>query len=241
MIAKKPFDVFPELLKQLADGLSIHTRIAARYWLALALVSAVTVIPTPQKNLLLLPFLSVQAPARDFYAFAFILISLLVIGYGSASCQGIRTRQLAQLFINGCRKEFLHPSGLHIQDVFDCIVSPSINRMAPLAQILQGKQQFFAKDQSVPRRPTILIGYFTTLRLVGVLAVYVFPGYALVVAFVKSSMYRPSASLWGIPVYLFWLVGIVAILVLVQSLCFDIRYFLESVRRIRNTPKNMHR
>ncbi|HET6456990.1 MAG TPA: hypothetical protein VFI02_21530 [Armatimonadota bacterium] len=236
MVAEESPDVFPELLKQLADGLSIHTRIAARYWLALALVSGLTVMPIPDGGSITLPFLSKVATTQEFYPFAFMLISLLAIGYSSASSQGIRTRELAQRLIDNTKDKYLYPFDIHIQDVFDAVVSPSINRMAPLVQILQGKQQFLTRD-SVAQRSRILVFYFGILRFVAILVVNIFPGYALITAFAKSSMFR-LCPVWGIPVCLFWTVGIVAISVLSQSLCSDIDYFLKSVRRIQGTAEH---
>ena len=226
------------MLKQLADGMSIHTKASVHYWLALALVSALTVIPGPQEDSVKLPFLSVEASARDFYAFAFILISLLLLGYGSANCQMIRTRLLAQQYIDNTTKKFLSPGDIHIQDILDSIMSPSINRVAPLVQILQGKEQFYTQRRKHAGGSMILVAYFTILRLVTLLAVYVFPGYALIFAFLNSGMSRLSAAIWNIPVCVFWFVGIVAVVVLAQSFIIDVAYFVRSACRIRERGHN---
>jgi hypothetical protein len=226
----------PDLLGRLAEGFSQQNRIATSYWIALAIVAALSLIPSPLSGKIALPFLSVEVSTADFYPFATILISLLIVGYGSSNVQVTRTRRLVHKYLDSKRKsgeEFIVPATIHLQDVFDSITTPSINRVAPLAQILQGQNQFYpeASKRSLLRSIIASI-YFVLLRGVGMLTIEVFPGYALAMAFLKGNLIVPGSNPWGIPVIFFWAVGAVAYIILIQLLVIDVLFGIRSVKRI---------
>ena len=234
-MSNNPSNSVPDILRQLSAGFSTQVKVATKYWLALAVVSTLIVMATPRNGELTLPFFSISVFIGDFYPFVFILLSLLVIGYGSAHSQGIRTRMLIQRYIDSSSEKFLSNGDLHLQDVFDSLVVPSINRIAPLAQILQGKNQFYSR---IPTRSTwrsiLLGGYFAVLRFVGLLAIEIFPAYALIVSLYKGKLFSSDATPLNIPIYFFWFVGAVAFLVLIQMFILDISYSITSLNRICN-------
>ena len=228
----------PEILKQLSQGFSTQAKVAAKYWIALAIASTLTVMATPKEGYLTLPFFSVSVTIGDFYPFVFILLSLLVIGYGSANSQAIRTRILIQRYIDNSAHKFISDADIHVQDLFDSTISPSLARVAPLAQILLGKNQFYSRTSTPPTWKSIVLGgYFAVLRVVGLLAIEVFPAYALIVSVNKGNLSSPAATPLNIPVYFFWFVGGVAFLILIQTFILDISYAIRSVRRICNCPR----
>ncbi len=77
----------PDFLIQLTDGLSVHVKSATRYWLALALISVITItstIPVEPKNEkevlnIALPFNLGKINKVQYYPFSAALISLLII------------------------------------------------------------------------------------------------------------------------------------------------------------------
>src|SRR5271157_4427769 len=70
-------------------------------------------------------------------------------GIRFGQCPG--TRRLVQRYI-GHEKQigsvYIIKKLIHIQDVLDSITTPSIGRVAPLAQILQGRNQFYPEGSS---------------------------------------------------------------------------------------------
>jgi hypothetical protein len=232
-MTRKRSNKIPELFRQLSEGFSKQQKFAANCWIALAVVSTLTVMPKPMNGSVKLPFFLTEVPIGDFYPFALVLLSLFVISYGSATCQAVRARMLIQKYIDKSRHKFLSPAQLHIQDIFDSIVPANINRVAPLAQILLGKHQFFSEIAERPvGRLIISVIYFILLRLVGILVIEIFPFYALLVAFFKGNLFSCVAKPWNIPVYFFWFLSFVAFLVLLELLCLDVAYALRSIGRI---------
>lgn len=227
----------PPLLTQLAEGFSKQNKVSASYWIALALVAIVTVIPNPVMGDIKFPLLpSIEMPAADFYPFACILISLLTVGYGSATSQVTRTRRLVDKYLKSKQmwsKEYLVPSTIHIQDVFDAVTTASINRVAPLAQILQGKKQFFPEANDRSTIVSILSSaYFILLRAVGALAIEIFPGYALTTSIIKGKLLENISKPWGLPSQLFLVVAFVAYIIMFQLLVIDFLTGRRAVLRI---------
>ena len=60
----------------------------------------------------------------------------------------------------------------------------------------------------------------------------VFPGYALVVSFDRGKLFSITAEPWGLPIYFFWFVSIVALFILLQLLYLDVAYAIRSMERI---------
>ena len=79
----------PDILMKLAEGMSIQSRAATKYWIALAITSTFTVMANLKDDHLILPLISLTVSPEVFYPFVFLLLSILVIGYGSANCQAI--------------------------------------------------------------------------------------------------------------------------------------------------------
>jgi len=64
--------------------------------------------------------------------------------------------------------------------------------------------------------------------------IYVFPIYALYISSSGSGLFSTHATHWGIPVYFFWLVSGVALILLVQLLILELVYAFQSFKKALN-------
>ncbi len=230
-------ELIPDALKQLAEGFSSHNKSASIYWLAIGVVSTLVIMPTTPNGQVDLPFVQANVAITDFYPFAFILLSLLIIVYGSIKSHSIRVRKLIQRYIvlYNERQETNNPyrERLYLQDLFDSITSPGIAKVAPLAQIIQGKYQFYPEAHKRPLILSILGGiYFCVLRIIGILIIEIFPGYALFLSARYINLLSNSANNWKIPKIFFLIVGFTAAIIMFQLLILDIIYAVGSLTRI---------
>jgi len=73
---------------------------------------------------------------------------------------------------------------------------------------------------------------FIVLRIVGILIIEAFPGFALVTAIQKGNLLSATGKPWGIPAPFFWFVTAVGFVILFQLFYLDISYGIGSVKRI---------
>jgi len=234
----------PDLIIQLSDGLSNHIKTSARYWMALALVSVVTVISIfPESkntiittnNSVLLPFGIGDINKNYFYPFSAALISLLTISFGAAQAQMIRARKLTNTAIRAIYKDANLAGGIDLRDALDVINATSINRTAPLAQLILGKYQFYpTKDNQPKLRKFFAVCYQSILKLSSYLVVYLLPLYALYIAFVSGGLFNCHGNIIGLPLYFLWVVSSLAALIIFQLLYLEIYYAISAIKRIYN-------
>lgn len=224
----------PSLIVSLSEGGSDQTRWATKLWYALATVSALSLMPVATaSNTLQAPFGIGELNSVDFYSFAVVAISILGIGAGAAQCQAIRSRSLINRVLDEYGKEYPLTRNVALQDAFDAVVTSSIQRIAPLAQVLRGRCQFYPESHNCPLYLRLLSSlYYTVLKLVSVMVVHVFPAYALVQSALRSRVLCSSCYIWGIPNFVIWPVLTVALIVAVQMVCMDALYFLRAMRNI---------
>lgn len=226
-------DCLPKFLVQLIDGFSAQAKVTARFWLALALVSILTVMPGTDK--VQIQFLSISISRVEFYPFAALLSSILIIGFGSAYIKMIGTRELIDRVLSDIENQLKLAGNIHPKDAFDCIVSPNINQIAPIAQSLLGEFQYFPeKAKCPPFRKCISTIYYSLLKFAAILITFVFPGYALIksIAIGGSGSWRGFS--WGIPVPIFWFVNLISFTILIQLLLGDINYWWRALKRIKS-------
>ncbi|MEO6188417.1 MAG: hypothetical protein ABIO82_05730 [Ginsengibacter sp.] len=130
-----------QLLKELSDGFSTQAKLSNKYWLLLMLSSIVSIshlnnINTTEK--IDLPFSLGKVDFIDFNAFVLLMICVTSIAFASAFLQAHRTRKLIQKVIDNKSEDKKYIEKIHVQDIFDSIVTPTFNRVAPIAQFLQG-------------------------------------------------------------------------------------------------------
>ena len=233
----------PDFLIQLTDGLSIHIKSATRYWMALALVSAITITSTipvkpqhrDQKNdvSITLPFGLGNINKIQYYPFSASLISLLIISFGASQAQMIRTRKLINLVLRENIEKPLLPGGIDLRDAFDSISVSSINRTVPIAQLLLGEYQFYpAKDKQPKLRKVIAVLHQVILKIVSYLVVYLLPAYALYSSFVFGNLFCVSSGIFGLSIYFIWFVSFAAITILLQLFLLELSYAFNAIHRI---------
>ncbi|MGA2614198.1 MAG: hypothetical protein ABSG38_12215 [Spirochaetia bacterium] len=226
-----------DVLKRLFDGFSTQNRTAAATWIALAIVSAVAIITPLSDDSIILPLISAKVQVPDLFPAASIVISLLIVAYGSSNSQATRTRKLIQKHIDESKEKVDQLTSIYLQDVFDAVATPSINRVAPIAQILQGKYQFFPDADDRPQWMRIVTAvYFILLRSLGILAIEGIPLFALVDCFLKGKLLEARDNFWGIPEPFFWFAGAMGSLVIIELIYFDIKSGVGSVVAICRKP-----
>jgi hypothetical protein len=230
----------PDYLLKLIEGCSMYAKIATQFWIAIAFFSILTLSPSKaSEEEIKLPFGLNPIKETDFYPFAFVIIAVLLIGFGSAICQSIRVRQLIQRSTRGLKDSLIFQQNIYLQDLVDAILYPALNRVAPLAQVLHGKNQFFPEAFKVSRFWRVISStYYLLLKLIVTLILYVLPGYALIHAFFRSNINR--STLWNIPFYVFWVVGLFSLIILFQLLIMDIIYTINALKRINPVKKGFY-
>ena len=168
-----------ELVKELASAVSTQAQFANRIWLALmtaALVAVLPHVPTSSGNLSL-PFSLGEVDATWFNRVVFALLVVLVITFASAHAQHIRAQSLAQDSISASPSMSGH---IHPREMFDMLRMPSFNRVAPLAQVLRGKYQYYKTNHDCPawlRRLTVV--YYALLKIASLAVYFSLPFWAI--------------------------------------------------------------
>lgn len=229
----------PEFIMQLSQGCATQARVANRFWLALAFVSLLAVMPRPVETKvpgnheLDLPFGIGKVESTDFYPLATALMCILVVGFGSAHIQSIRSIKLIQRAIEALQGELILPGNIYFLDAFDNIVTPSINRVAPIAQVLQGDFQFYPKSYECPKWKILLsAAYYILLKILTTLVLLLFPVFSLVSSFNQGGLVHWDARPWNIHVFFFWFATAVALLILFQLLIMDSLFMMRALKRI---------
>ena len=170
----KPMDMLT-LVKEVASAASTQARIANRYWLAMVGFGLISLAPRPNGEVIVgeslsLPWIGKLDPG-SYFLMAFIIFSLLAIAFASAHGQQIRADRLAHRILakvacsNGGTIMGTHP-----KDLYDAMRRPSLIRVSPLPQLLQGRVQFFEDRFPLPRlRNRLTAGYYIGLKAISIL------------------------------------------------------------------------
>lgn len=222
----------PDYFSKLLEGCSAYAKLAAQFWIPTAVISILTISPVKLPNgKNQLPFNLGEVSDNDFYPFTFTVISLLLICFGSTICQAIRTRVLIQRAIKQLKETHIFNNCIYLQDLVDGVLYPALNRVAPLAQVLHGKKQFFPEAATASLLSRILTStYYTMLKMVVTIAIYGLPSYALIVSFFR--IYKSHTKLWQIPSFIFWTIGCFAIIILFELFVLEILYTIDTWKRI---------
>lgn len=229
---EKKENKIPDYLLQLIEGCSTYVKVSIQFWMAIAFFSIVAISPAKAEDgKIKMPFDVGTYSERDFYPFVFVIIALLVLGFGSAFYQAGRTRKLIQRAVDNNKDALIFDDNIYLQDVIDTMIHPALNRVAPLAQMLQGKNQFFpeAFSSSLTRR-LIATTYYLILKMVASCVMYFTPGYALVVSFFGGKL--NTACVWNVPSWIFWIIGITALTILLQLFITDLYFVKGAIKRI---------
>ena len=166
-----------ELIEKLAKAVSTQAESANRIWLGLVTVSIVGLLPQAPTNL---PFGLGSVEPSSFRLIVFLMIVVFAIAFSSAHAQHIRAQKLVHEFIDTLPAHGTGTFGMHPRELFDMLRLPSLNRVAPLAQLLRGQYQFYRKPAPCPRwRKVVTTFYYILLRLISMIVYFGLPAFSL--------------------------------------------------------------
>ena len=223
----------PDYLKVLIEGCSCYNKLSYSFWIVLAVFSLFALLPVEtSQSKIALPFSLGELSKADFYPLAFLVISLLIICFGSAFCQANRISSLIRRAIDKIKDDYIFNDITYLQDIVDSSFYPSLNRVAPLAQSIQGKKQFFPEAYSVsPILKFVSTVYYIVLKIAANLVLFVFPGYALIKSFQESGLNK-SIRFLEIPSFFLWIFGIFALIILFQLFVYDLFFIIKVFKRL---------
>lgn len=168
-----------DLVKELASAVSTQAQFANRMWLALMTVAFFAVLPRvpASSGNLSLPFSLGEVNAMWFHLIVFSILVVLAIAFASAHAQHIRAQSLAQDSLSAM---FSMSGHIHPREFFDMMRLPSFNRIAPLAQLLRGKYQYYKTARDCPawlRRLTVVA--YVPLKLASLAVYFSLPFWAI--------------------------------------------------------------
>jgi hypothetical protein len=220
----------PDFFLKLIEGYSTFNKVYIKFWTTLAIFSIIIIIPTlTEQGKITLPFDIGEFNKEDFYPLGFIIISLLIICFGAAFSQSFRTSKLLYIALEDLKKDFIFNGKIYLQDIVDSLIYPSLSRVAPLAQLSQGKYQFYPQSADIPRyRKVISMIYYIILKTIVITVMHFLPAWALILAFIRGIYYKISNHILNIPVFAYWILGITALIILLQLFLEDL-YFMRKV------------
>jgi len=226
-----------ELVRDLAGAVSAQAQVANRSWLALITVALFALIPHTGNaaGKIALPFALGEVAPIWFHGLVFSMLAVLAIVFASAHTQQVRAQKLAHNVIDslgdslgGAVSCLIHP-----REYFDIWRTPSLIRVAPLAQALQGKYQFFFTSHGLPKwRKRLTVTYYGLLKIASLIIYFLLPVLALWRAYCDASIY-------GVPRWLTAIGSLLAAAALALALLWDFIYAVDIWRHLgRQTARN---
>lgn len=222
-----------ELIKTLSEGYSVQSETANKFWLFLIISCIITITGKPEKEsgLIELPFTLGKVNIADFYSIMIILICILLIAFASAMIQAIRASKLIRAVINTMSEQDKFHYKVHIQDLVDCTVKPTFNRVAPVAQYLLGKNQFLGDAK--PRKDIKLFSsiFYSFLKITTFIFIYIIPIFSIYKSWTGLSLHRNELTI-HIPVFFLLVLVVLAAIATIILLVGDVKYFSGVMIRI---------
>jgi hypothetical protein len=221
-----------ELITKLAEGYSTQSKTTNTFWIVLIVASIIGLVGRQDNdNLIELPFTLGRVTATDFYAINIVLISVVIIAFSSAMVQTIRTRMLVQKAIDDLSDNELFVGKVHMQDFFDSVTTPTYSKVAPIAQFLLGKNQFFGEPKPSKSRRRFAKWVYLILKYSTFAFLYLIPSWALVKCWANKNI-NTSISTLHIPnVFLIFIMSLAAASVIILLLG-DIKHIRRASKKI---------
>lgn len=171
----------PDIIKCLAEAVSLQTRIANRIWMALIFLAAYVLIPrVTDSEKIILPFGLGTVMDKHFYLISYTSLVVLYISFCVAYIQAMRSSILAQKAIAALTDKWQMQNIIHLRDIYDSIRLPSLFRVAPLAQMLLGENQFMASRKPISSIKMFCIQIiFIFLKIFAICVYLLLPTYSL--------------------------------------------------------------
>ena len=211
------------VVRELGSAASTQARIANRYWLTMVGFGLITLDPRNRDPLVqLFPWIA-KIPEDPYFLMAFGVFSVLATVFASAHVQQIRADNLAHRTMDGAKIRNCTILGTHPKDLYDAMRRPSIIRVSPLPQLLQGKEsQYLGDNFPISKHKEIFTRYFyIILKFISIMIYLVLPLAGLLWMYWK--FVRPATGWYTLIVEF---VGIVAVV----SLLFVIFYEIKELR-----------
>jgi hypothetical protein len=219
-----------EVIKELSEGYSRQSKTSNQFWITLIIASIITITAQPDtNNLVELPFTLGKVKTVDFYSIVLILICVLSIAYASAMIQAIRARKLIQKVIDNMDEKFYY--SVHIQDILDCMLIPTYNRVAPISQFLLGKNQFYGELNPNKYLIKLITVFYVILKITTYIFLYIVPVYSILLSWDKICAYE-SDSIIIKPYFLIGLI-VISLIVLLIVIIGDLKYLWIVIKRIK--------
>lgn len=225
-------------IKELAEAASTQSKFSNWLWLALVFISLVVLIPRPDgqpgTTLIELPFGLGQVEPQVFHFVALFMLSVVLVAFCQAHAQEVRARYLAYRVLDQMTPGSGVIEGIHPQDLFDALVTPSLSRVAPLAQLARGKYQFYPESPNCPTYLRVLTtALYAFLKVLATIAYLLLPGAALLLTLWRFLEDPPAAP--SFPSWLRWFGFLYAaggILSLIVVLLADVKYIVTVIKKI---------
>jgi hypothetical protein len=234
MNASNNIQEIPSLIKDLMDGHSTQNQLASKLWTTLAVASIITVLPYEITNTkIAIPLIDKEVSPDYFYSFCAMLISILFITFCNQHVQVIRSRKFLQRAIDAMTNKYLIPEKIHIQDVIDCTITSHLNRVAPLAQLFQGKYTFFPESNNRPRYIRIFsFSYYVIIKVLTLSVFYGLPVLALVKSLLTISLFTAGFANLSFFKVLLFPTSFIAVVCLLSLLVTEIKCIILISKRV---------
>jgi hypothetical protein len=179
-------DARRKLVQELAAAVSTQAEVVNRSWLALMTVALFGVLPRipGHDGNVSLPLNLGEVDPGWFHSVVFAILVVLTIAFAAAQAQQVRALKQAHAVIDSMVTGSKLPDDVHPRELFDMCRLPSLNRVAPLAQLLRGRYQFFVNSRDCPAwLRAASVGYYALLKLASLVVYFGLPSWALWAAY----------------------------------------------------------
>jgi len=215
-----------QIVKELAVAVSTQAQVANRYWLTLMTVALFALLPRiagPEAGTITLPFGLGAVESASLNPILFGLLIVLAVAFAAAHAQQVRAQKLAQRYIDDLQPA---PGQLHPRELFDMLRQPSVIRVAPLAQSLRGRFQFYATANECPAHLWwISVVYYGLLKVASIAVYFLLPWWAIVSVAASLHNTTSRAAVIVVP-------ALAASVVLLQVMVADLVYTWQVLKRL---------
>ena len=210
------------------DGLLYHATTLEPYYL-----TGKATKNEEKKDEIKVPFIE-NVNVKQFYPISATFICILIILFGIAYSQSIRSRKLLSEMSNSIKLNIKSKRGenIDIRDISEILISTSINTTAPLSQSMLGKFQFHHnsceqyKTKSKILKKKLLYFYDFILKIAMIIVIYGLPISALIKAYTLGDLTNTKDSI--IPLAFTWGLTITSSFVMLQLIISDLYFACAS-------------
>lgn len=164
-----------QTIEDFAKTVTLQAQVTNRIWLGLISAALIGSLSTPTKI-----FGASLRSDAVFYVVTFGVLFVLVIAFSAAYAEQSRAQELAHDYLDSLPRQVQLRGFGKPRNLYDSLRLPTFNRVAPLAQLLDGKHQFNCDPASASFRFRVAkVVYYGVLKLSSELVYFGSPGIAL--------------------------------------------------------------